>query len=159
MKNINYLLLLFATINFSSCSTNKISINKNSFGQYPAVFVNLSSGSLIKFDNDGTLNQIDADLWIEPSDPEIKGLQEFFERIKHNGENVLLRVLKKGQTAKELKALFPDGFKKGIGRSEIKPELKFIVHSSDKSFYSIKIISLNKEEKEMKLKLKYQKIE
>jgi hypothetical protein len=144
-------------INFSSCSTNKISINKNSFGQYPAVFVNLSSGSLIKFDNDDTLNQIDADLWIEPSDPEIKGLQEFFERIKHHGENVKLKVIEESETAKEVKVSFPSKFKEGIDRSKIKSGLEFIVHSSNNSFYIIKIISFNKEEKEMKLK--YQKIE
>ena len=156
MKSINYLLLLLITINFSSCSTNKIIINKSSFGQYPAVFVNLSSGSLIKFDNDGSLNQIDADLWIEPSDPKIKGLHEFFERIKHHGENVKLRVIEEGETAKELKTSFPNKFKDGIARSKIKSRLEFIVHSSNNSFYIIKIISFNKEEKEMKLK--YQKI-
>ena len=47
-------------------------------------------------------------------------------------------------------------FEQGINRSKIKAGLEFIVQSSDNLFYIIKIISFNKEEKEMKLK--YQKI-
>ncbi|SFW23652.1 hypothetical protein [Cellulophaga fucicola] len=159
MKALKYLNLLIIVVTFSGYSQVSkktiITIDKNSYLEYPAVFLDLSSGLLIKVDRN--LKEIDADLWIEPNDPEINGLEESFDGgITHIGDNVLLRVLENGEKEMEVKKMFPDTYVNSVDRGKIKADLKFIVHTSESLFYIIKIISFSKENQE--ITLEYQKI-
>ncbi|MCL5244460.1 hypothetical protein M4I21_01480 [Cellulophaga sp. 20_2_10] len=159
MKALKYINLLIIVITFSAYSqvSDKgiITIDTSSYGSYPAVFVDLSSGSLLKLD--ANLKEIDADLWIEPNDPEINGLEESFDGgITHSGENVLLRILEKGEHEADIKKMFPNTFVDSVDRGKIKTGLQFIVHTSENLFYVIKISSFSKEDEEMTLE--YQKI-
>jgi len=163
MRSVNYLFLLFVVVAFLSCSDGsdqgEITISKDSYlDDYPAVYLDLSSGAFVnyKFEYEES-KEIDADLWIEPQDPEIRGLTKFFKGIKYKGEDVLLKVLDEGETEKEAIALFPSEFNYYIPGEKIKSGLKFILRSSTKSFYMIKIIYFNKDKEEMKLE--YQKLE
>ena len=150
MKRFLLNVSLFLIFN-SSCSDyrnkGEIIINQTSYGEYPAIFFDLSSGNILKFDGYNEMypndidEKIDADLWIEPSDPEIAGLENSFEGYQeHIGSNVLIKVLSDGETEKSAVEQFPIGFSKKITKSKIKNGTEFIVYSSEEFFYKMKIV-------------------
>ena len=74
MKRFLLNVSLFLIFN-SSCSDyrnkGEIIINQTSYGEYPAIFFDLSSGNILKFDGYNEMypndiyEKIDADLWID----------------------------------------------------------------------------------------------
>lgn len=54
-----------------------VTISKQSFGGYPAVLLDVKNGKLTKLDKDFREEDLagDADLWVEPRDPEINCLE------------------------------------------------------------------------------------
>jgi len=161
-KQVTLLILIFSVssctnqeTNHTSQITKEITINEDSFGEeYPAVFLDLKNNSLMIYSKDLTV--INADLWIEPNDPEISGLTKEFEGMEHVGEDVLLRIIDKNLSDKDISSLDLNTFQRKLDKSKIKAGLVFAVMASDHSLYKVKIISFTIAEQE--IKLEHQKI-
>jgi len=161
-KQVTLLILIFSVssctnqeTNHTSQITREITINEDSFGEeYPAVFLDLKNNSLMIYSKDLTV--INADLWIEPKDPEIAGLTKESGGMEHVGEDVLLRIIDKNLSDKDISSLDLNTFQRKLDKSKIKAGLVFAVMASDNSLYKVKIISFTQSEQE--IKLEHQKI-
>lgn len=133
-------------------TTVKITINKSSFGDYPAVILDLANKRLIKLNQDyNQLPHIAGDLWIEPGDPEIGGLGKEVDGVKHIGDNVVLKVIDENLSRTEMHQLPTRLFKNYIERDQIKSGVVFLVKASDQALYRVKIVELNTTQQIMKL--------
>jgi hypothetical protein len=66
--------LLMVALLLISCANNstEITINKDTFGSYPASYLNLRTGEVKGASREDY--ELDADLFIEPQDPEIRNM-------------------------------------------------------------------------------------
>ena len=168
-KYVSLLILMFSVSSCTNQETNhtnqetnhtsqikrEITINEDSFGEeYPAVFLDLKNNSLMIYSKD--VDVINADLWIEPNDPEIAGLTNREGGIEHVGEDVSLRIIDRNLSDKDIRSLDLNTFQRSLDKSKIKAGLVFAVMASDKSLYKVEIISFTQSEQE--IKLEHQKI-
>jgi hypothetical protein len=130
----------------------QIKLNKSSFGEFPAVIIDLKTNTLIKINNDfWSMKEIKGDLWVEPGDPEINGIQTSLERVKHIGENVLIKLIDADLTNEEIKVLEVKTFQTRVEPSMIKAGIVFVVRASDGSLYKVTITDFDQEKEELKL--------
>ncbi len=162
MKKFTLLLLtvlfLTACINQKEPIFKEIIIGEEIFGDYPAVLLNLRTGETIKISNNFTkeAGEIDADLWIEPGDPEIACLEDGFEDKEHKGEDTKLKVIGDSfgnislNSVKNIQLTDND-----ISRDDIIEGVVFVVQASDKSLYKVQADFFPFDEE---IKIKYEKL-
>ncbi|GAA4116088.1 hypothetical protein GCM10022393_16570 [Aquimarina addita] len=142
----------------TSSPAHEIIINKDSFGTYPAVVLNLDTHELIKFDKGKTEEEtfkgikVKNGFFIEPDDPEFASIS-----INDSGLRPQLLTLEDS-----LSVTLEDAKKLEINREkldadEIKSGLFFIVKTTEGAFYRFQILLFDKVANE--LKLRYKKIE
>jgi hypothetical protein len=160
VKIIPILLASFIALFILGCKSETVrvvSLVKESFGDYPAVILNLETGAYSQINDDfSDLNSdLVGDLWIEPSNPEIAGLKPHGKR-GHKGEDVLLKVLKYDLTDDEIKNLEIATFTNKLRSIDIDVGLDFIVKASSGNLYKFRVSQLNIDKGE--ITLEYRKI-
>lgn len=135
----------------------RLTIDKQTFGQYPAAVVSLDQGRVLpapgKPGRKAPPTQVNADLWIEPNDPEIAALTSEIKEIAHVGQDVALAVLEgvdfDGLRAAPAQADWTDR----VPKAEIRLGTVFLVRSSSGKLYKLRIEVFS--EKEQRLDLVY----
>jgi len=145
-------------VGYVKFSYSEITITKDDFVGYPAVFLNLRTAEVISLSpavwEDGY--EIDADLWIEPGDPEVSGLsQKSSEAGIHKGADVFVAGIEKffedvpyDLVESELLWL------PSLSRRELQPGRMFFVKASDESLFKVEIRHLDSRAGEMRLRYK-----
>jgi predicted DNA-binding antitoxin AbrB/MazE fold protein len=138
-------------------SVHEVSIDRSSYDYYPAVFLKLSENKTITIDeNFKERESIDADLWIEPKDPEISMLQEDFEGISHIGNNSQFFITDENfedisrESIQNIENILFSHSER-LPENQIKEGTVFIVKSSDDLLFKIKITHFDQGNSEMKL--------
>lgn len=139
--NMKYFVIFALTALFMSCSSGtEIKITEDSYEDgYPAVLINLNTCKVLAADQEGTKKDFQADLWIEPRDPEIAGRSD-----------ALMTIIEKDMSNDEILDLNPN--KKGIDRDSIEEGLIFVVKSNVGRYYKLTITHYSQSNKEMSLK-------
>ncbi|MCH2023170.1 MAG: hypothetical protein MK207_11895 [Saprospiraceae bacterium] len=149
------LTLFILTTSFGAATSqekHQIKLNKSSFGEYPAVIIDLKNNSLTKINNDfRSMKEIKGDLWIEPRDPEINGIQSSLERVKHVGKSVLLKLIEADLTDQQIQELELTTFQTRIKSESIKSGIVFAVIASDGSLYKVTITDFEQQKEALKL--------
>jgi hypothetical protein len=142
--------------------TRSITVDSNSYGEYPAAFVSLDENktSPVPSRGQGKGAVIVGDLWVEPRDPEIAGLTSF-GGMKHQGQDSKVAIVQ-DQSWDDVTSL-PDNLKwqKKIPKAKIVKDLVFLVKSSNGRHYKVRIEEIekgSKDPKASKMVLTYQSL-
>lgn len=142
MKKLFLLLLCLSIIGCQSANT--LMIDNKIYEKYPAAFVSLDKGKIYPIEDPRIKTvKVDADLWIEPEDPEIRAIINIKNKIVHEGEDVT--VASTDLSYKNIKAIKDiNGVKwsESIERDKIHEGAVFIVKSSTNKIYKVKIDKL-----------------
>ena len=132
---------------------NEIYISKDIYGDYPAIFLNLRTGESFKINNDfkDTNNPIDADLWIEPNNPELSWLDWTFEWHIHKGNDTKILFSNQKYEDMNIESIAKQEFFKKLEPENIVEWNAFIVKASNNTFFKVKITYLDEKNNEMKL--------
>lgn len=154
----NFILAQHKTTEQNTSVVHELTINRESFGTYPAVILDIDTHRLIKLNNEATEDEVFKDIkvkngfFIEPRDPE-------FSSISIKGADVNPRLITLKDNYEDL--TIDDVKKLNITRSRLREDFKtgiiFIVKTHKGVFFKFQIVMFNKETEE--IKLKYEKME
>jgi hypothetical protein len=150
MSKILFFLCLLLNYNLvwgQSDADHTITINKQSFGNsYPAVLLDFKTGKITKLDKDFKEEDIsgDADMWIEPRDPEINCLERS-EDGKLKGETPHIVIAAIAYDKLDDKNMPQAIDKNGLQHSEIKEGTVFLLQASNNAVYKVRIDRTDKE--------------
>ena len=116
-----------------------ITVGPSVYGNgYPAALVSLDKATAVGFKRG--IRSIDADLWIEPNDPEIQGLSARFEGARHEGDDVKLAI-PAGQPYESIRHV-PGriSWESDLPKQQIAEGLVFLVRSSSGKCYKVRIL-------------------
>lgn len=136
-------LLLSCTFAWSQSGADKaqtVTINKQSFGTYPAVLFDLKNNKVIKLANDFKEEDFagDADLWIEPRDPEINCLERVEDsKLKGVTPHIVTTETAFDQLNEQNMPKQID--KNEVPRAQIKEGTVFLVQASSNAVYKVRI--------------------
>ena len=148
MNKTILIVLFISTVLNSFAQTKKVSIDKNSFGSYPAILFNVDNGTLTQLNKKEseaeTFKGIDIEngLFIEPNDAEIACIN-----LKSKSEYPRLIILDSNY----------DAIGASNGLEEITKGTLFIVETNNHNLYKFLIISFDKENE--KLEFEYEELE
>lgn len=124
-----------------------VTINKQSFGNsYPAVLLDFKTNTITKLDKDFKEEDIagDADMWIEPRDPEINCLERN-EDSKLKGVTPHIVITATAYDKLDDKHMPQLIDKNGLQRSEIKAGTVFLLQASNNAVYKVRIDRADKD--------------
>ncbi|WP_108867612.1 hypothetical protein [Aquimarina aquimarini] len=159
VMSINFVHAQDKKVEKDSTVVHELTINKDSFGSYPAVILDIDTHKLIKLNAGATEEEVFKSIkvkngfFIEPSDPE-------FASISTDGPDVNPRLIVHESnsleiTLEEVEKL--DVVSSRLRRESIKTGVLFIVKTYKGIFYKFQIVLFDAETKE--IKLRYEKIE
>jgi hypothetical protein len=110
---------------------------------YPAAFVSLERSEVVPVPDTFEGVTIDADIWVEPGDPEVLGLSSHFEEATHPGSDT--RVALAGELSfEEIKSVPEEiDWTESLEESEILTGTVFFVRSSNNHIYKVLIDEWN----------------
>ena len=117
-----------------------VTINKQSFGGYPAVLLDLENNKLTQLGNDFKEEDFsgNADLWIEPRDPEINCLDRIEDtKLKGVTPHIITTSIAFDQLNEKTMPKQID--KNEVPRDQIKAGSVFLVQASNKAIYKVRI--------------------
>jgi len=122
---------------------------------YPAFLLSFNRHLAVPWDRLAAVpagTAVDADLWVEPQDPEIDGLGSAFEGYRRQGSDVQVSLIlpaersgpgtaSASRTAQLTRMDWPDGgpWRRGLSRSAIGPGTLFAVETNNGSMYLVVI--------------------
>ncbi len=117
-----------------------VTINKQSFGGYPAVLFSLQSNKITKLANDFNEDRFsgDADLWIEPRDPEINCLERV-EDTKLSGVTPHIALVTTGFDQLNVQTMPKQIDKSEVPGNQIREGTVFLVQASNNAVYKVRI--------------------
>ncbi len=125
----------------SAAGLKTVTIDKQSFGGgYPAVLLDVKTGKITKLAKDFREEDLsgDADLWIEPQDPEINCLERT-EDSKLKGLSPHLLVAEQAFEAMDEKSIPKQIGQEALRKEQIVAGTAFWVQASNNSVYKVKI--------------------
>jgi hypothetical protein len=129
-----------------------VKISKSIFGDYPAILLNLRENKIFKIypNLQNEHPATDADLWIEPRDPEIsclesndKSQKSYLLNVNENYKKINIKYIKNISFKEE-----------DLNKKEIKTNAVFIFKTIKKTIYKLRIDNFSKDKEEMILTYK-----